>query len=76
MPKKQKDVGTKVPKRPIQDRSQLRQETGKYEEYRFIDEYDLKWRETEVTESVRTNVVLLCASFQSASDPALDSAHS
>jgi len=51
MPKKQKEVGTKVPKRPIQDRSQLRQETGKDEEYRFIDELDLKWRETEVAET-------------------------
>ena len=76
MPQKQKEVGTKVPKRPIQDRSQLRQETGKYEEYRFIDEYDLKWRETEVTESVRTNVVLLCVSFGNGSDAALDAVDS
>ena len=72
MPQKQKEVGTKVPKRPIQDRSRLRQETGKDEEYPFIDELDLKWRETEVTESVRTNVVLLCVSFGNASDAALD----
>ena len=72
MPKKQKEVGTKVPERPIQDRARLRQETGKDEEYRFIDELDLKWRETEVTESVRTNVVLLCVSFGNTSDAALD----
>ena len=76
MPKKPKDVGTKVPKRPIQNRFRLRQGTGKDEEYRFIDEYDLKWRETEVTESVRTNVVLLCASFGNVRDAAPDDAHS
>jgi len=72
MSKKQTEVGTKVSKRPIQDRAQLRQRTGKDEEYRFIDELDLKWRENEVTENVRTNVVLLCASFGNTSDAALD----
>ena len=38
----------------------------------LLTNIDLKWRETEVTESVRTNVVLLCTSFGNTSDAALD----